>query len=249
MDKDPRLDQRIRNTNCPLCSHPGLITAYRDMLKCQECGLFIKTEMQNKEVLKKMLQNMLLSACHRPMGPERRMMKAHMQLDEIEKYVDPGRIFDVGAASGFFMKAAQERGWEADGNDISIAAVKWGKQHYNLDIYYDFFEDIELPNALYDAVVMWNTLEHTHDPAETIAAAKRVLKPSGILYIRIPEKGSVEALTKHYEPLHFFEFRIDILQQYLNNQGFEELQIDKNWDIQGVPSTDYLYRLQPETST
>ena len=229
---------------CCLCNSTEMTHAHEDMVQCDGCGLYIKEEMESKSALKGILQNMLLSACTRPGGPERRMSKADEQLQKIEKYVSPGRLFDVGAASGFVMKAAQERGWEVEGNDVSIAAVKWAKQNYDLDIHYQFFEDIELESNAYDAVVLWNTLEHTHDIAQTIAHAKDILKPGGVVHIRIPEKGTLEALQKHYEEYHFYEFKMEILCDYLKSQGFIEREIFKNWETEGAPTTDYLYQLE-----
>jgi len=231
---------------CCLCGSEEMTHAHEDMFQCGGCGLYIKEELPTKSALKGALQWALLSACTRPGGPERRMSKADEQLQKIEKYISPGRLFDVGAASGFVMKAAQNRGWEVSGNDISISAVKWAKEHYDLDIHYHFFEDIGLESNSYNAVVLWNTLEHTHNPAQTIAHAKDILKTGGIIHIRIPEKGTLEALKKHYEDLHFYEFKMEILCEYLKSQGFVEKEIFKNWETDGVPSTDYLYQLEEE---
>ena len=229
---------------CCLCGGDTGDFVHKTVVQCQDCGLYINTVAPNKENLKIRLKDMLLSACWRPGGAERRIMKANIQLDNIEKYVQPGKVFDVGSASGFFMKAAQDRGWEAHGNDISKAAIIWAKNNYDLDIHYEFYEDIDLPSDYYDAVVMWNTLEHTHDPAETLAITKRILKKGGVVYIKIPEKGTLEALKKHYEDLHLYEFKINILQDYLKSIGFVEKQIRKEWDVEGCPATEYLYQLE-----
>lgn len=242
--------QPIKNTQCCLCQNTTLALVHKDMLECQNCGLFIKEEMSSKESLKKHLAGFLLTACSRPGGTAKRIRKANLQtLDPLERYVSKGALFDVGAASGFIMKAAQDRGWEVHGNDLSHASVKWSKDNYNIEIHHEFFEDIELKSDYFSAVTMWNTLEHTHNPAEVIAIAKRILKPEGVIYIRIPEKGTIKSLRKHYEAYHFYEFNVNILRGYLLSQGFIEREITKNWDgrigedPEPVPSTDYLFQL------
>jgi len=229
---------------CCLCTGETGPLVHATVVQCKNCNLYINTNAPPKDKLKKILKNFLLSACHRKGGPERRIMKANMQLDALERHIKPGRVFDVGSAAGFFMKAAEDRGWEAHGNDISAAAIKWAKNRYNIDIHHDFFEDISLQSDYYDAVVMWNTLEHTHNPAETISIAKRILKKGGLIYIKIPEKGTLASLKKHYEPLHLFEFSMKILQNYLVKEGFTELEINKEWEVKGCPATEYLYRLE-----
>ena len=52
------------------------------------------------------------------------MQEAKYQLDLLQKYLQPGRLFDVGAAGGFFMKAS-DRGWQVVGHEISLTAIQW----------------------------------------------------------------------------------------------------------------------------
>ena len=194
--------------------------------------------------MKVKLKDFLLSACWNKKNRAGRMEDAKRQLDTLEKYIKPGKVFDVGAASGFFMKAAKERGWKPHGNDISIAGVKWAKENFDLAIHHDFFEDIDLPVNEYDAVVLWNTLEHTHNPAQTIKVAKQILKLNGFIYIKVPETRTVELLRKYYEPMHFFEFNLNNLVRHLRSQGFVEKEIYKEWERNDISHTEYLFQLE-----
>ena len=174
------------------------------------------------------------------------MENADYQLNRLHTATYPGKLYDVGAASGFFMTAAQSQGWEVEGNDISQAAVKFAKDNFDLNVSYDFFEDVTLEEASYDAVVMWNTLEHTHDPVETVMHARKALKPGGLLYIKVPEMATVSLLKTYYDPYHFFEFNVKNLSSFLSSNGFSGIHIEKLWKRFEISATEYLYQKDGE---
>lgn len=233
-------------SSCPLCSTTELTLIYKDMKRCNSCKLFIKEDPLPKEALKSQLKDFLLSACWKESSLKDRMENADYQLNRLHTLTSPGKLYDVGAASGFFMTSAQSQGWEVRGNDISQAAVKFAKDKFNLDVDYDFFEDVALEESSYDAVVMWNTLEHTHDPVETVMHARKALKPGGLLYIKVPEIPTVSLLRTYYDPYHFFEFNVKNLSSFLSSNGFNEIHIEKLWKRTEISATEYFYQKDGE---
>ena len=231
---------------CNLCGSENLTMTFKDMHRCNDCKLFIKDKPLPKEALKEQLKDFLLSACWKESSLKDRMENAEYQLNRLHTIASPGKLYDVGAASGFFMTAAQSQGWEVRGNDISKAAVKFAKENFDLDIDYGFFEDVTLEEASYDAVVMWNTLEHTHDPVETVMHARKALKPGGLLYIKVPEMPTVSLLRTYYDPYHFFEFNVKNLSNFLSSSGFKELHIEKLWRRTEISATEYFYQKDGE---
>ena len=89
---------------------------------------------------------------------------------------------------------------------------------------YGFLEELKHPQGFYDAVVLWHSLEHTFDPGETLMICRDMLVDGGALMIGVPEKKG-EDLVKRYEPLHFYEFNRDNLHGFLQELGFEPLEI------------------------
>ena len=227
---------------CPFCETSELVPSYKDMSRCNSCKLFIKNETLGKEQLKIQLKDFLLSACWKEESYKSRMTDAAYQMDKISTHASPGKLYDVGAASGFFMSEARESGWSVEGNAISAAAVLFAKEKYNFDIDYEFFEDVKLDEESYDAIVMWNTLEHTHNPVQTVMHAKKALKNGGLLYIKVPEMPTVGLLRKYYEPYHFFEFNHKNLSDFLSRSGFEKIDITKEWFRDKISATEYLFR-------
>lgn len=230
---------------CPFCKD-GVVTPFANtqLNRCGECGLFINRVFPPyADKLKDTCRNQMLKACHDKEKEASRMADANLQLDVLEENIAPSTIYDVGAAGGFFMKAAQDRGWKVYGNEISEKAIAWAKEHYGMIIDYGFLEEISLAECYYDAVVIWNTLEHTYNPQETLTVSRAMLKQDGLIYIRVPNKKTVEALNKFYERLHLYEFTEECLSGHLDSLGF---QCVKKWAGRNprskIPHCDYLYR-------
>lgn len=230
---------------CPFCTH-SRTTKFEDtnFFRCRECGLFINKPMTELEV-KNTNKNFLLSACHNSKTRESRINEAkNFQLKLLEEYGNVGKVYDVGAAGGFFLYAARENGWEIGGNEISIAAIKWAKSNFNIDLDYGFFEEITLSEDYYDAVVLWNTLEHTHNPKTTLEKCYSILKKEGLLFIKVPNKKTAKELKTQYETVHLFEFTDECLCKHLDSIGFKKMWLEPN-DVNpksGVVAAIYLYK-------
>ena len=127
------------------------------------------------------------------------------------------------------MKAAEDRGWIADGNEVSKAAINWGKDRFDLSIKFGFFENLLLSNT-YNAVVLWNTLEHTTNPLKTLQKAYNVLENGGVIFIRVPCR-SPHNVEDHYEVDHLYEFSFKSLEAVLVATGFSKVFMEAVNDV------------------
>lgn len=182
---------------------------------CNVCQIHYNTEIPFKAVLKQSLTNMMLTCCFDREKAKRRISKAIKQFDIIKSYVSTGKLYDVGAAGGFVMKAARDRGWNVYGNELSQRAVAWAKSQYQLNIFYGFFEDDPIIQTNeFDLIIFWNTLEHIRNPIEELGLAMRTLRPGGYIHIEVPVKTSTE-ISRFHEAAHMVEFdnkSLDILR-------------------------------------
>ena len=55
-------------------------------------------------------------------------------------------------------------------------------------------EDSSLSRGAFDAVFIWNCFEQLPDPEDTLKTVRRMLKPSGLLVIRVPNLSFYRAL-------------------------------------------------------
>jgi 2-polyprenyl-3-methyl-5-hydroxy-6-metoxy-1,4-benzoquinol methylase len=97
------------------------------------------------------------------------------RLEVIEKYVRGRRLLDIGCAAGFFLELASERGWQAEGVDVSEYATEYGK-NLGLKIFTGTLIEASFPDQYFDAVTMWDCLMHMPDPYGTMVEINRILK-------------------------------------------------------------------------
>lgn len=226
--------------DCKLCGGNLRGPVVGDFFACDECQIHYNTQIPTKESLKNRLRGMMLTACFSTAGMNRRKNNGGQQLDIIAPHVNIGKLYDVGAAGGFVMKAAQDRGWIVYGNEVSQSAISWAKRNYDLNIFYGFLEDDPISkDSDFDLIIFWNTFEHMIDPIEELKLAVSMLKSGGHLHIRIPIKTS-EEVNKFHEEWHMIEFSLKSLEILRKKNGLEG--ITKSYPESRVPVIDLLWR-------
>ena len=91
------------------------------------------------------------------------------------------RLLDVGAAFGFAVVEAQRAGWQACGLDVSLPAARRAAQVTRGNIVVGSAIAPPFLSAAFDAVTMWDVLEHVADPHASISEVARLLRPGGSL--------------------------------------------------------------------
>lgn len=153
------------------------------------------------------------------------------QLEEAERVRKLNRILDVGCAIGLFVRAAQNAGWDAFGVEVSQALVDYGRTKLGLQSHCGDLRSAGYPDNWFDAVVLWDVIEHLLDPLAELAEIRRVLRPGGRLILQTPNADSIahELLGDQWDMLvtdHFVYFSISTLTRALRQAGFG---IDKVW--------------------
>lgn len=123
-------------------------------------------------------------------GAERvRIMGEHLRLSNPRA----PRYLDVGCSTGFVVEAAQAKGWKAIGIDLNPSAVEFGRSR-GLDVRTVALEDAGLSAGTFDAVSLFDVLEHLLDPGRTLRACVDLLAPDGILFLYVPNFDSASRL-------------------------------------------------------
>ena len=110
------------------------------------------------------------------------------RLDTLEALLlpDQRRLLDIGSGPGYFLKAARERGWHAEGIDPSAQAVAHARA-MDIPMTEGPFDDTQSGHlGPYHAITMTNMLEHVPNPSIMIARAVRCLEPGGLLCVTVP---------------------------------------------------------------
>ncbi len=152
-------------------------------------------------------------------------------LKKLEKLTPGRKIFDVGAATGYFLDRARQRGWRTFGSEISEYAVFKNKAKGH-QVFYGGLPELESAGE-FDAVTMWDVLEHLRDPKAYLKAAAGMLKAGGLLVINTVDKSSCWARLwgKQWHlivpPEHLLYFSRKNLEMLLNDNGFTIIEIKK----------------------
>jgi len=131
----------------------------------------------------------------------------------------------VGCASGFFLKVARDRGWDAEGVEPNKWLVKWGNEQFGLRMKAATMREANFPAESFDVITMWDVLEHTPDPDAELKEAHRLLKRGGFLLVNIPDSGSsfARVFGKRWWfvlSVHLYYFTTKTLKAMLEKNGF-----------------------------
>ena len=118
-------------------------------------------------------------------------LSARRRLDLLEQLVSRGQLLDVGAAAGFFVDEARKRGWDAAGIDVSEPMVEWGRRELDAPLERQLLAD--LAGGAFDALTMWDYIEHALEPAADLRHARELLRPGGVLALSTGDAATLVA--------------------------------------------------------
>lgn len=234
--KPARRLERVLNL-CALCMRPGgktMFTAVGSLIvRCERCGL-VREASRPAATSKVYDADYYCSTDSSKDGYANYVLDAEInrltfaeRLRAIEaKLGRRGRLLDVGCALGDFVDVARESGWGAEGVEISAFAAAEGRRR-GLRIYTGVLEDLRLPGGRYDAITLYDVIEHLTDPVRTLHEVWRLLRPGGIVHIVTPNVGGIQARALgpawyHYKPdEHLFYFSPDTIRIALKRAWFE----------------------------
>lgn len=141
-----------------------------------------------------------------------------------------GKVLDVGSGSGLFLNIARAQGWQGTGIELDQATAKWASEQYGLDIRFGTLKTALSPEDRFDAITMFDYLEHTDKPGPDLAAAARHLDPGGVILIRVPNQAGWQSRFMKQGWLavisnHLSYFSPESLTTALEANGFEMLEV------------------------
>lgn len=234
--------------HCYLCGHAkaepiGQLDDFR-MMRCKTCS-FTYIDHRPVEMETDELYNSYFSGSNADYGKcyqgyiqenqHKRSSKLHLNrfhkrvLKRLKKYAPGNQLLDIGCAAGFFMQDARDSGWEPRGIDIAKPALDFARSELSLDVAYGRLLEQQYPDAAFDAVTMFDLIEHLYAPLKELREIHRILKPGGILCIYTPNVESIKRKIQGgrwyaFKPReHNYYFSRRTLQMMLEKRDFEVL--------------------------
>ena len=121
--------------------------------------------------------------------------KFRHQVDVLERHlqVENAKILDIGCGGGLFLSLLKQEGASVTGIELSDSRAHYAASRHNLEIHKrpiesDFWQKEYA--GYFDAVTLWDVIEHVNYPLETLQAATNVLRRDGLLLIDTPSRDS-----------------------------------------------------------
>jgi 2-polyprenyl-3-methyl-5-hydroxy-6-metoxy-1,4-benzoquinol methylase len=152
------------------------------------------------------------------------------------------RYLDVGCSTGFVVEAARDAGWEACGLDLNPSAVEFGRSR-QLDLRTEALEDAAFEPGSFDAVSLFDVLEHLLDPVQTLRAAVRLLRPGGIVFLYVPNYDSASRLLMGKDahfiwPTHHLNYYTpETIRDLMAREGLDTVYVA----TEGLDVADFLW--------
>ena len=235
--------------NCALCGadQPALLThdwqtvagqRYTfNLVRCQHCGLVYVNPRLNRQALTGSVGG---GAWRSAMELHRTIYEAGCRrLRQLLRSASGGSptLLDVGCAYGDFLTVAREQGFDVVGVEIDRPAAAAARQR-GFVVHEDFLEKLALPGESFDALTLWDVIEHASDPQALLAEAVRLLKPGGVLCFhtgnaafQVPKGRVLAALRPGRGPYnapvqHMYHFSASTSRALLARGGkFDHLEV------------------------
>ena len=112
----------------------------------------------------------------------------------LEQHLSPGRLLEVGCSTGLALRVAAARGWQVHGVEVNRAAVDVANRVLGREavvpgpLTADMF-----PGQQFDAVVLFDVIEHITTPDEFLDLLAPKVVPGGVVLLVTPNADSLSA--------------------------------------------------------
>ncbi len=208
------------------------------ILRCVKCGLFtLRPKLTPLEVSKYYPENYLcylsaiedetnfFSKLNRSIGLNKRVNRI------IRIAGKPGKILDVGCATGILLNGLAKKDFECFGVEPNFAAAEYARSRFGLNVQTGLLTELHFENETFDIITMMDVLEHTYETNMILQKVYQLLKPGGVLIGTMPNASSYGC--KFFGPFwvgwevprHYHVFSINNFPSFLKKQGFEDIKL------------------------
>ncbi|MCB9567344.1 MAG: class I SAM-dependent methyltransferase [Myxococcales bacterium] len=215
--------------SCPACgSHdarPAFVVAGFEHVRCGECDTLFVTPLPSAATIE---AHYLAEDYHASaIGQEARMRAEADVRAAIVRDLGCRDILEIGSGPGHFLDAARALGMRIEGAERSPSAR--GARERGHTIHEAWLQELEL-EPRFDAVAMWEVLEHLPEPRAALERVRGLLRPGGHLALSTPSSSGLLArlmgarFVMVEPPAHLELFSRRGLERLLTATGFSPLR-------------------------
>jgi SAM-dependent methyltransferase len=241
--------------SCRLCGGPTVVAAEREDLtlhRCATCGFVSGNPRQRPSTTDRYRHYYREDP---PPAPEYRYEE---WLVEAERRVGRGRVLEIGAGTGAFVRVALRRGWSVSANEVSATGLSRLRET-GAEIFEGTVEDAGFADAAFDLVVSLEVLEHLPEPSSHLKELARITCAGGLLLLSTPNFDGVSrrwlgARWRVVEPGHLGYFTPRTLRAALRRAGYARARVRSRsldistWRESAVKGRDGVASFDPDAS-
>lgn len=222
--------------NCPICSscnysfigeNPDFDNCY--IVKCKKCGFFYSTiedgydfykyyKSEYREVRNEEITDNYLSS-----QKTRAMSQLNFIKSNINFKLENINILEIGCGLGSFLNEVNLNGGE--GNKLYAFEADKTMYEYarsnikDLNIINDVYKINSFEDNKFDLIFMSHVFEHIMNPNELLLDFNRILKPTGVLFLEVPNENfnSINYLINNQKGMgHLLFFDTQTLRKFIS---------------------------------
>jgi SAM-dependent methyltransferase len=184
------LDGRDQTPIPPIVGRPRCDFSHGGILRCDRCKFGFRQARFNEEELSALYRKMDASVYDSELRGRARTAARHLSI--VHGWIQGGWMLDIGCASGLFLERAAGAGWSVVGVEPSEALCAGAKAALNGrgEVICTTLENASLRHGSFDAVTLWDVLEHVPRPVAFLRRSGQLLKPGGHLFLNVPDLDS-----------------------------------------------------------
>jgi 2-polyprenyl-3-methyl-5-hydroxy-6-metoxy-1,4-benzoquinol methylase len=204
-----------------------------DIVRCVGCGLLLTSPRDDDATLARVYGGLRDVAYDAERENRRRTARAYVRFLE-SQVPQRGRLLDVGCATGTFAEVAHQAGWTVTGLEPSAWATARARERCpDGRFVVGLLEEADFPPASFDAVTLWDIMEHVPSPRDALQRIRRWLKDGGHLFLNVPNSRSAVArlMGRRWALLlreHLWYFDRGTLEALLRGSQFELVSTQTN---------------------
>ncbi|MGE6757056.1 class I SAM-dependent methyltransferase [Corallococcus interemptor] len=147
----------------------------------------------------------------------------------------PLRALDVGSGPGILASQVESASaWSVDAADLNLGALERCAPRRGRTLYYDVTEERPELKGHYDAVFVFDVIEHLPDPMPLLRSAVAHLKPGGLFLVNVP---ALQACFSQYdvEVGHLRRYTTASLGEALSPLGLRTVAL-RYWGLSLLPA-------------
>lgn len=221
--------------NCPICFSATAIYCEKmnrgvtfQVRRCRDCG---HAFVANRPALDELAKYYVVDNEHDTRSVEEATLARNRKAARLARRIaaladERGPVLDVGCANGVFSYHLQRQGfgpcWLIDLDPRAVCA----RDHLDNSTFETVsFEDFSTETR-FQAIVMSQVLEHSHDPSAWLVKAESMLEEGGVLAVAVPNFGGLYRLFGSRDPMicppiHLNHFTANSLQQCAAQAGLD----------------------------